>query len=83
MKLTKKRESVNGLNNESSAGEIEQNKDMKHILELRETVGNRIKSIMQGKSQLKNEEKRISAELSPEVKRNQNKQSIGSEKESR
>lgn len=83
MKLTKKRESVNGLNNESSAGEIEQNKDMNHIMELRQTVGNRIKSIMQGKSQLKNEEKRISAELSPEVKRNQNKQSIGSEKESR
>ena len=52
MKLTKKRESVNGLNNESSAGEIEQNKDMNHIMELRQTVGNRIKLIMQGKSQL-------------------------------
>lgn len=53
---------------------------MKHIIELKQTVTMRIKSIMQGKPQ---EEKRMSIEQSPEQKRNQNKQSIGSQNESK
>jgi len=54
---------------------VEQNKDMNHIIELKQTVGTRIKSIMNAKPQ---EEKKMSIEQSPEQRRNQNKQSIGS-----
>jgi hypothetical protein len=42
---------------------IEQNKDMNHIIDMKKTVANRIKSIMNGKPQ---EEKKISIEQSPE-----------------
>ena len=54
---------------------VEKNKDMNHIIELKQTVATRIKSIMHNKPQ---EEKKMSIEQSPEQRRNQNKQSIGS-----
>lgn len=59
---------------------VEQNKDMNHIIELKQTVGTRIKSIMNAKPQ---EEKKMSIEQSPEQRRNQNKQSFGSLNESK
>jgi hypothetical protein len=53
---------------------------MNHIIELKQTVATRIKSIMHSKPQ---EEKKMSIEQSPEQRRNQNKQSIGSQYESK
>ncbi len=53
---------------------------MNHIIELKHTVVNRIKSIINNKPQ---EEKKMSIEQSPEQKRNQNKQSIGSQNDSK